>query len=365
MRAVGIDVFLWRAGDVNPLIDRVDTAKIRGLTSPARRTQCLLPSASNCMHKTLVIMNSTAAQGRTGRLQSEIRHRLSGDTEFVETKEGGHAERLAFDAARADYETIVAAGGDGTIHEIANGILLSGNQHVRLGLLPLGSGNDYAAACGIPRKWQDALEFLQSGESSRVDVGEVCDANGRRQFFVNSLGLGLSGEIALEARSIRRFRGMMKYGMATLKAVARRRRILNTVIMLDDIRDSFRTMCLFVALGHREGGGFVVAPQAKIDDGWFDCLHVSDLSVVSILRYLPGLIRGVIPVHPGIRSFRCQTMTLESDGPLVVHLDGEPFIQPEDEQHRITVRLIPHALNVCCRLPVSALSRLGKGDRNQ
>ncbi len=303
------------------------------------------------MHKTLVIMNSTAAQGRTGRLQSKLRHRLPRDTEFVETREGGHAERLAFDAARADYGTIVAAGGDGTIHEIVNGILRSGNQQVRLGLLPLGSGNDYAAACGIPRSWQHALEFLQSGESRRVDIGEVCDANGRCQFFMNTLGLGLSGEIALEARSIRRFRGVMKYGLATLKAVARRR-ILNTVMMVDDIHDSFRTMCLFVALGHREGGGFVVAPQAQIDDGWFDCLHVSDLSVLSILRYLPGLIRGVIPVHPGIRSFRCQTMILESDAPLVVHLDGEPFIQPEDEQHRINVRLIPHAMNVCCRLPV-------------
>jgi diacylglycerol kinase family enzyme len=247
----------------------------------------------------------------------------------------------------------VAAGGDGTIHEIANGILLSGNQHIRLGLLPLGSGNDYAAACGIPRRWQDAVEFLQSGGCSRVDVGEVCDANGRHRFFVNTLGLGLSGEIAIEARSIRRFRGVVKYGLATLIAVARRRRILNTTMMLDDIRDSFRTMCLFVALGHREGGGFVIAPEAKIDDGWFDCLHVSDLSVVSVLRYLPGLIRGVIPVHPGIRSFRCRTMTLESDAPLVVHLDGEPFIRPEDEQHRITVRLIPHAMNVCCRLPDS------------
>ena len=317
------------------------------------------------MPKTLVIINSRAAQGRTGRLQLEIRQRFSGDTEFVETREGGHAERLAFDAARADYGTIVAAGGDGTIHEIANGILQSENKHVRLGMLPLGSGNDYAAACGIPRKWQHALEFLQSGESCRVDVGEVCDSNGRRQFFVNTLGLGLSGEIALEARSIRRFRGIMKYGLATLKAVARRRSILNTVMMVDEIRDSFKTMCLFVALGHREGGGFVVAPQAQIDDGWFDCLHVSDLSVVSILRYLPGLIRGVIPVHPGIRSFRCRTVTLESDAPLVVHLDGEPFIRPEDEQHRITIRLIPHAINVCCRLPVCALSRLGKEVRNQ
>jgi YegS/Rv2252/BmrU family lipid kinase len=313
------------------------------------------------MHKTLVIINSKAAQGRTGRLQSEIRQRFPGGTEFVETSEGGHAERLAFDAASGDYGTIVAAGGDGTIHEIANGILLSENQHIRLGLLPLGSGNDYAAACGIPGNWQHALEFLQSGESSRVDVGEVCDANGRRQFFVNTLGLGLSGEIALEARSIRRFRGVMKYGLATLIAVARHRRILNTVMMVDDFSDSFRTMCLFVALGHREGGGFVVAPRAKIDDGWFDCLHVSDLSVVSILRYLPGLIRGVIPVHPGIRSFRCRTMTLESDAPLVVHLDGEPFIRREDEQYRISVRLIPHALSVYCRLPVW----LKKGVRNE
>ena len=84
------------------------------------------------MHKTLVIINSTAAQGRTGRLQSEIRQRFPGNTEFAETREGGHAERLAFDAARGDYGTIVAAGGDGTIHEIANGILLSGNQQVRL-----------------------------------------------------------------------------------------------------------------------------------------------------------------------------------------------------------------------------------------
>lgn len=313
----------------------------------------LIPSVSHGMHKTLVIINSKSAQGRTGRLQSELRQRFSGDAEFVETQEGGHAEQLAYAAACGGYGTIVAAGGDGTIHEIANGILQAGNPQIRLGMLPLGSGNDYAAACGIPRNWQPALDFLRSGETHGVDVGEVCDANGRRQFFVNTLGLGLSGEVAIESRSVRRCRGVLKYGLATLKVVARRRRILHTTIMLDDIRHSFRTMCLFVALGQREGGGFVVAPQAEIDDGWFDCLHVSDLSVVAILRSLPCLIRGVIPVHPSIRSFRCRTMVLESDLPLVVHLDGEPFIRPEDEQQRITIRLMPQALNVCCRLPFS------------
>ena len=300
------------------------------------------------MHSTLVIVNSRAAQGRTGRLLSEIREWFRDSADVAETTSSGHAEELAFEAIRTGTSTIIAAGGDGTIHEVVNGILRSGRQDVRLGLLPLGSGNDYAAACAVPRRWQDAGKLLKSAEFKAVDAGEVCDQNGRTRFFVNTLGLGLSGGVAIEARSIRRLRGVLKYGLATLKTVSRHLRVLETRLTIDGSTETVKTISLSVALGQREGGGFVVAPEAAIDDGWFGALHVADVNVLTVLRYLPGLICGIIPKHPGIRTFRCRTLRIESDLPLIIHTDGEMFSRNEDRVCRIEIRLLCNALRVCC-----------------
>jgi YegS/Rv2252/BmrU family lipid kinase len=298
------------------------------------------------MPGTYVIVNPWAARGRTGNRWPELRDRLSRHAVLAETNGPGHGEELALEAARSGYGTVVAAGGDGTVHEVANGVLRAGRPEVRFGVLPLGSGNDYAAALGLSNDWQAACDGVLSDRVRRVDVGEVRDERGRSRFFVNTLGLGLSGAVALESRSIKRLRGLAMYGLATLKALAKHFRQMHTTLTIDGQSRETRTVMLTVALGFREGGGFIVAPDAKLDDGLFDILHAGNLSLFRTLCYAPRLTRGDIPRHPEILSCRCQTISLAADQPLIVHIDGEFFARPEDQVRRVEIRLLPGALAV-------------------
>jgi YegS/Rv2252/BmrU family lipid kinase len=309
------------------------------------------------MSGTFVIVNPSAARGRTGRRWDELRERLVRDAVLAETNGPGHAELLAFDAATEGFTTIVAAGGDGTVHEVANGVLRAARPEVRFGVLPLGSGNDFAAALGLPKDWLAACDVALSDRTRRVDVGEVRDERGRSRFFVNTLGLGLSGAVALESRGIKKLRGLALYGLATLRALAKHFRRLNTTLTIDGISRQTRTVMLTVANGHREGGGFIVAPDAKLDDGQFDILHAGNLSLLRTLCYAPRLTRGDIPRHPEILTCHCQSVTLEADHPLIVHIDGEFFARPEDAVRRVEIRLLPQSLavvgNADCRLSIA------------
>src|SRR5262249_5244645 len=149
-----------------------------------------------------VIFNPVAARGRARHRLEEVRNALGSGVEFQPTQHAGHAEELAFRAAGGGFATVAAAGGDGTVHEVADGLLRANNPGVLCAVCPLGSANDYAYSLGV-----------QAGNSPpppgadgvlTVDVGVVRGEDGRERFFVNTLGLGFSGAVTIEARQIRR-----------------------------------------------------------------------------------------------------------------------------------------------------------------
>src|SRR5262245_3261492 len=179
-----------------------------------------MPEAELC-----VIFNPAAGRGRAARRLAELGKRWGARAVFQPTSRPGHAMELARQAAQADFRIIAAAGGDGTVHEVANGILQALRRTDLCGtdlksvlphfaIVPIGSANDYYASL--------KLEPPPDGQKTRtVDVGLVREPGGREKYFVCCLGLGLNGQVTVESRKIKRLQGVALYGLATLRALWR------------------------------------------------------------------------------------------------------------------------------------------------
>jgi diacylglycerol kinase family enzyme len=301
--------------------------------SPGRRF------ALSAAPKQCVIFNPAAARGRAGQRLDALRAELGGQADFRPTQRAGHAEELAYQAAQDGYAEVVAAGGDGTVHEAANGLLRAQRPDVTFRVLPLGSANDYYwSLCKIA----DPARPVRA-----LDAAWVQDGTGRGRYFVNTLGLGFSGAVTVESRRIRRLRGLPLYALAFVRALCWRYACPAMTITFDGAPRTAPTLSLTLAIAHREGN-LVVAPHAELDDGLFDYLHVGCLARWEVLRYLPRLASGgELPKdHPAIWLGRCRAVHLESAAPLTVHLDGEFFSRPEDDVRQLEVRILPGALRV-------------------
>jgi YegS/Rv2252/BmrU family lipid kinase len=312
-----------------------------------------------------IIVNPAAARGRSGRRLREVRALLGTAAEFRETRERGHAEELAIEAARAGFGTVVAAGGDGTVHEVANGLLRADDTNACFGVIPLGSGNDYASALAIPRDLHAICARLQSMEHHQVDVGLVTDEARRTRYFVNTLGAGLSGAVSWESLGIKWLRGLALYGLSAVQAIRKHFKAVDAVLTFDEVRAEWPTLYFALALGQREGGSFIVAPEARLDDGLFDYLHAGRVSRLRALAYLPRLLRGRIPANdPVLRVGRCKRLVLECAESLPVHLDGEMFINPGGDVRRVEVELLPQRLRIrgACASPVAGPTAVAAGE---
>jgi diacylglycerol kinase family enzyme len=282
-----------------------------------------------------VIFNPTAGRGRAGRRLQQLRRELANRAVFEPTRAPGHGEELALMAARNGFLMVAAAGGDGTVHEVANGLLRANRPEVILAVAPIGSANDYA------------YTLSQGGAGVRsVDVGMVSGAGGRQRYFINGLGLGFNGAVTLESRRIRGLQGVALYGVALLRALYYRFACPIMAVTRDGLTRQGPTLALTVNLGNREGG-FVMAPHARLDDGKFDYVHAGELRRWEMLRFVPGMITGKMPQnHRAIWMGQCRQVSVQSETALTVHVDGEFFSRPEDDVRSIDIQLLPGALRV-------------------
>jgi diacylglycerol kinase family enzyme len=292
-----------------------------------------------------VIYNPAAGRGLARRVVERYRATPGPVTEFRPTAGPAHAEELARAAAAEGFGTVVAAGGDGTVHEVANGVLRAGNPETVFAVWPAGSANDYAWALGWRKGWAPDPSRPPAPVLA-ADVGRVTGSDGRSRYFVNGMGLGFNGAVTVEARRIRWLRGMPLYGLAFVKAVVRHFDQPRMAVAFDDKVSDRPTLALTVSLGRREGG-FLLTPDAKLDDGQFDFLHAGGLSRWELLRHLPRMATGTLPTdHPKLNVGRCRAVSVRSETPLRIHLDGEFFCQPEEGLREVRVELLPGRLRV-------------------
>lgn len=287
-----------------------------------------------------IIFNPAAGRGLARRRIARLQQLHRPGDDFQATSAPGAAEELALRAVQQGFDIILAAGGDGTVHEAANGVLRSDNSNVVFAPWPIGSANDYAFALGLPADWP--LRSDVNVQPRRVDAGEIHIGNQRR-FFVNGMGLGFNAAVTLESRNIPRLRGLALYGLAFIKAVARRYRYFDLTTTIDAATIQQSTLALTINLGPREGG-FIVTPQAKLDDGYFDIVQAGPLSRWQALTMLPRLANGSLPRdNPAIRQCHGQEITIRCSKPVPIHLDGELLNHSEVE---ISIRLLPKVLTV-------------------
>jgi len=300
-----------------------------------------LSSTGSLKMKLLMITNPAAGKRLQHGLQ--LPSWLTSQSQCYEhrpTEYPGHAEKLALDACRKGFDTIVAAGGDGTIHEVLNGIMASGLQSVRMGVLPVGTANDYAYS--LARRSPSSEPFSQY-----IDIGAM-NCLGLRRYFANVAGVGFPGRAAQLARNMKRLPARLRYTLAILRCMGASYR--TDPIALDGQSPTSYLM-ISAAIGMREGS-YPLTPNAKLDDGLFDLLLVGALHRRDILRYFPRMIRGDIPTNdPRILTGRKSKIVLQSAKPIPFHLDGEdPWthhpIAQQTTEFRLELEVIPKAIAV-------------------
>jgi len=302
------------------------------------------------MHAIRMIYNPQADRGRSYQMVGDL-HQLSsewGGSDWIGTEYPGHAAELALAAAQAGYQTVVALGGDGTVHEAVNGLMqVEESRRPRLGVVPIGSGNDFAGGVGIARDPSAALRrIFQDGHLKPIDAGCVKDASGRTEYWCNVLSIGFDAAINIRSRSIPWLHGFWMYLAATLLTIALKYERPLLDFEIDDKKSSGRFLMLTMGNGTREGGGFRTTPDALMDDGWLDYLLVDPISRLRMLRLIPEVMQGTHGRFPEVHLARFHRLHLRSDMALPIQADGEMFAPYAADVREVSVEILPHALQV-------------------
>lgn len=296
-----------------------------------------------------VILNPKADRGRAARLEDELAlwGQRYGGLDVVCTEAPGHAVVLAQAAAEAGYERIAAAGGDGTAHEVANGLMsVPASQRPPMALISMGSGNDYAFGLNMLAPVPAAIGRLFQGEPRLLDLAEVVDNRGQRRYVINGIGIGFDAAVTIATSKIHRIRGFAAYFVGALQTIILHNERPQLEVQFDDERVQQKSLMLSIGVGPRIGGGFMLTPDATFDDGQIDSCLVDSIGRVTMLRMLPKAMKGQHTEAPFVQMRRCERIDIRSDTPLPIHVDGEIFAAPEDGVTKLSIRTIPAALPV-------------------
>jgi YegS/Rv2252/BmrU family lipid kinase len=301
------------------------------------------------MQKTLLIFNPMSDRGRSGQRASDLRGIVEefGGADWQGTEYPTHAAELAAQAALRGYQTIVALGGDGTVHEIVNGLMKIEEHHrPRLGIVPIGSGNDFAGGAGVSMDPSEAMKRVFTGAPKPVDIARIEDGAGRIEYFDNTLGIGFDAAINIRSRSIQRLQGFTMYLTATLLTIARDFAAPHMKVTYDGGALDQPIMMLTVGNGPREGGGFMTTPDSKVDDGMLDFVYVGKVSKVRMLQLVPKFMKGVQAREKEVKIIRTTHLVVDADRALPIHADGELFAPYEADVRHVEITLVPGAIRV-------------------
>jgi diacylglycerol kinase (ATP) len=258
------------------------------------------------------------------------------------SEEPEHLRELAAKAARDGATLVVAVGGDGTVNEVAQGIV---GSEVELAVIPRGTGLDFIRTFGIPRKLDDAVGVALHGRTRAIDAGRAdyraWSGEQAEAWFFNVAGAGISGAVAKRTNeSSKAFGGKASYLWSTL-AVFSRWENTEMTVSVDDERRRGPMLEVVVANGRYLAGGMKMCPEASPDDGLFDVLLIGNVTKGDLVRTLPKIYRGTHLPHPRAELLRGRTVTVEPTEPMPVQLDGE---QPGTTPVRL--ELVPQALRL-------------------
>lgn len=281
-----------------------------------------------------VIFNPMASRGGAAKRRREIEgaFRAAGaNCELVPTEGRGHATELAERAVAQGWPAVVAVGGDGAVHEVANGLMRAAGAGptTPLGIIPVGSGNDFIKMLELPaHRPAEAVRRLVSARPRFVDIGRVThhESGGGPPgvwYFTNGIGVGFDAQVAVHARGIQRLRGVSIYAWALVKTL-RQLRAPRIQVIVDGEEIANRPLILTtVSNGPCHGGSFWLCPGARVDDGALDILTADARSLARVLLLLPRVLVGKHIGQRGVQLRRGTKVQVRSDTRLPIHADGE------------------------------------------
>jgi YegS/Rv2252/BmrU family lipid kinase len=287
--------------------------------------------------------------GNSWKLANDLRPlvREYGNADWSGTVYPTHAAELATQAGKQGYEMVIAVGGDGTVHEVINGLMqLPQESRPMLGVVPVGSGNDFAHAIGVPMQADQALRCALSGAPSSVDLGLMTDEHGRKEYFDNTLGIGFDAVVTIRSHKLPLVRGFLMYFVAVIQTIVLNHDPALMQIEADDRKWEQSNLLLTACNGPREGGGFQIAPDARPDDGILHYAMIKKVGRLMMLRLVPEVMRGTHGNFPQVTLGSCKRMSVIADRPMYIHADGEIYTGFGSNLRRVTIEVLPGALNV-------------------
>ncbi|MBW5445758.1 diacylglycerol kinase [Cohnella sp. CFH 77786] len=269
-----------------------------------------------------LIYNPTSGREEVRRRLPAILQRLERggiETSCHATEGEGDAAFAASEAVRRGFDIVISAGGDGTLNEVVSG--LSGHERrPSLGILPLGTTNDFARAHGIPKQWADACDLIVRGYTRPVDVGRADD-----KYFINIAGGGSLTELTYEVPSkLKTMVGQLAYYMKGLEKITRLQAVPMKIIANGQVEIDEELMLFLIANSSSVAGFDKLAPDASTNDGVFDVLALRKCNLAEFIRIATMVMRGeVIKNDPHFIFFQSNNIRVESDDRVQLNLDGE------------------------------------------
>jgi YegS/Rv2252/BmrU family lipid kinase len=299
-----------------------------------------------------IIVNPVSGRGSGGRAVPWLERTLGEyglDYDLVLTERPWHAADLAREAVGDGYQVVVAAGGDGTANEVLNGLMLAKRDGIgdgaAFGLLCVGQGNDFAFGAGIPIDPKEGCRALADGARRTVDVGRLVGGpypQGR--YFGNGVGIGFDAVVSYEAAKMTRLHGFLSYMIAALKTIFLYYRAPQVRIEYDDQVLTQFSLMVSIMNGQRMGGGFMMTPGARPDDGILDLCIAEQISRPRIFLYILRFMRGTQAGHRPITMGRARRVVVTAlEGVLPVHADGEVLCT---DARDLTVEILPGQLEL-------------------
>ncbi len=283
--------------------------------------------------KLFILLNPHAAKGRGMARKKEIMDLFSKggyDATVVFTEKGIGASSLAYQATLEGWQAIIAAGGDGTVNEVVDGILRAVTEKQisapSLGVLPIGRGNDFAWGMGIPTDLKKAVDLIVSGKTRLIDAGITYGGNyPQGRYFINGQGMGFEPLVNFIASDFKHVSGTLSYVLALIKILVDHPDPFQVQLTLDGETRSYTTQQLSICNGRRMGSAFIMGPDALFDDGYFDVVFANrPIKNSGLLLIALKFFKGTQVKLPSFSVVRAKSVKVVSENkPMPVHVDGE------------------------------------------
>lgn len=270
------------------------------------------------MNKYLFIVNPVAGKGKTIEFIPKIKESFDKDNinyEVKVTKEKGEGEKIAREEIEKGYTHIISVGGDGTAYEVVNGI---GNRNIVLGVLPAGTGNDFARMIKMPKDSYAILQILKTAKTKRVDIGKV-----NNRYFLNCSSVGIDAEIVKETEAIKKYvSGPSAYLLGVFKTLTKYKN-KEVEILIDNKKIKRNIELVAVSNGKYYGGGMKINPMADFHDGLLDICLVNKMNKFKFASLFLTVFKGKHTKFREVEIFRGKEVKILGDESLLLNADGD------------------------------------------